>query len=449
MDAAPIAAPQRDVMEQPDAPLFNKGAPPAFGDVIKAYPHTMGPLLALGHSVMDMDGVFTQAEKYLMAGLISKLMGCSNCRESLETAAIACGVDDGVLQALIDDMDSAPVAATLKPVLRYQKKVTLEPHLVTEDDWQAILDAGWCKRAVFDSNAIVGVISALARMSMGFTVTGTSDKNKAAGQLLATKGYTGMAMLYGADTPFMTDEVHRASSGSKGSLIPGQRVTLQNLKNPLHNGKCGKVLEYVVHAGNWRVELDNAVVIRVTEDNCNVNEVDGSTGSSGSNACTPEPVSQDAQDTQDVKESKDSQDQDDRDSEHNSSDGECPPLSESPSSYTLASNVSSGSNGNHVDPYTQRRNELASSRFQRVQDRMAKDFATKPVFLASRVDLTDTTETIEFTVNTKWEKGRKALFAKAYTKLYKDGQRKLRVVIVEEEAKKKGGVPASTNSSIE
>ena len=205
-----------------------------------------------------------------------------------------------------------------------------------------------------------------------------------------------MASLHGVDTPFIADNqpVYRGKSDAELSLLPGQRVTLQNLKNGMHNGKTGKVLEYVVHAGNWRVELDNALVIRITEEN--VAREDNA----------PEKHS--------------SLEIDNTDNAESSDDEGCPPLTNSPSSYTFNSNVSTSgaSVGPAPDAYTQRRIELAASRFQRVQDRMAKDFAAKPVFVSSVVELSDTAETIQFKINTKWEKGRKALFAKAYTKLY-------------------------------
>ena len=159
-------------------------------------------------------------------------------------------------------------------------------------------------------------------------------------------------------------------SGGGLQLRPGMRVTLQKCKNPQHDGKQAMVLEYVVHAGNWRVELDTAVVIRVVEENCLVEE-----------------------------EIMD---------EH-------PPLGEGrPFDLCDTPDMSVQSQ----DPYTMRRNDLAASRFFRVQERMAKEFSSPGIFESSHVEVCDDTESIFFKLNTKWDKGRKALFAKCYTKLY-------------------------------
>ena len=171
--------------EEAEANLF-EGRDASFSEVIKAYPQTMGPFLALAHNIMDRDGAFTQGEKYLMAGFVGKLLNCSMCRESLESAAISFGVDDGVLSALADNIDTSPVSPALKPVLKYVRKLVLDPSSVERDDTQSILDAGWSKQAIFDANSISGVIGMSARMVMGTHVTNTAENNKNTGQLLAT-----------------------------------------------------------------------------------------------------------------------------------------------------------------------------------------------------------------------------------------------------------------------
>eukprot|EP00754_Rhynchopus_humris_P021862 Rhum_TRINITY_DN14764_c3_g1::Rhum_TRINITY_DN14764_c3_g1_i1::g.116066::m.116066 len=415
-DAAPGATPmlyQRGTCDttnmQPaeaEKIIFERQYVPSLSVVIKAYPETMGPLLAYAHSVMDMDGSFVMGEKYLMGSYVSTLLNCPFCQESLESAALMCNVDDGLVGLLAENVNSAPIHPRLRPIFHYARKLTLEPDQITHADTEACLAVGWPKRAVFEANTIVGLFSLMSRTVLGLHVASSQERTKMSGQMLAKKGYNGVLTMHGIHSPYAScdsSEVSRLRSESSGpasvrtasdvdsagcsggglQLRPGMRVTLQKCKNPQHDGKQAMVLEYVVHAGNWRVELDTAVVIRVVEENCLVEE--------------------------EVLE------------EH-------PPLGEGrPFDLCDAPDMSVPSQ----DPYTLRRNDLAASRFFRVQERMAKEFSSPGIFESSHVEVCDDTESIFFKLNTKWDKGRKALFAKCYTKLYKQGNRKLSVIILD------------------
>eukprot|EP01060_Flectonema_neradi_P005040 TRINITY_DN1333_c0_g1_i2.p1 TRINITY_DN1333_c0_g1~~TRINITY_DN1333_c0_g1_i2.p1 ORF type:complete len:413 (+),score=76.76 TRINITY_DN1333_c0_g1_i2:55-1293(+) len=378
----------------------------------RAYQNQCGPLLAYSESVMGSDSPLTMAEKFMLAAFTSELNRCHNCRNIQERAAITCGVDEGVLQALLTNIDTAPLTPKCRQLFHYAKKIALTPWEITEHDSNAIFSFGWSKKALADVVAIVGLFSLWSRIVEGLQLQSPEHTHRESGIKLATGGFTAMAKDHGLTAPFASlvseDGIEAPSnfSVSDKSLQPGQEVILRGLKKQCHNGKKGRVLEFVPHAGNWRVELENAIVLRVDASNCIV------------------PGGEE-------------------------SDDDYPPLSEAPSSAEIAweggmmsagSSIASGGVSHPPQPpppppqtLETRKRDLARTRFVRVQERMAKEFAAADVLQNVTVKIEDKTEQVFFTINSKWDKGRKALFAKSYTRLYKDGTRKLRVLILDKD----------------
>ena len=381
----------------------------------RAYQNQCGPLLAYSEAVMSCDSPLTMAVKFMLAAFTSELNRCSNCRNVQESAAITCGVDEGVLKSLLTNIDTAPLTPKCRQLFHYAKKLALTPWEISEHDSNAVFACGWPKQALSDLVAIVGLFSLWTRIVEGLQLQHEPTQSRENGIKLATAGFSGMAKDHGLQAPFapLTTgegvETPPNFSADDKVLQPGQEVILRGLKKPCHNGKKGRVLEFVPHAGNWRVELENAIVIRVDAWNCVI------------------PGGGEEE-----------------------SDDDYPPLSEAPSSAEVPwdhggvmmslSNESSTGSGtgtvSHPPPQQtleSRKRDLARTRFVRVQERMAKEFASSDVLQEVNVKVEDKTEQVYFTIKSKWDKGRKALFAKSYTRLYKDGTRKLRVLILDKD----------------
>ena len=165
--------------------LFNEKEVPSLTEVIKAYPDSMGPMLNFAHTVIHVEGCFLMAEKYLIGGYVAKLLGCQFCQVCLESAAMTCGVDEGLLHQLLVDIDSAPVSRRLKPVFKYIRKLTVDPISVTHADTQAILAEGWPKRAVFEASQICNLYNMMVRCVLANHVQNTVENTRASGELLA------------------------------------------------------------------------------------------------------------------------------------------------------------------------------------------------------------------------------------------------------------------------
>jgi uncharacterized protein YciW len=52
------------------------------------------------------------------------------------------GIEDGLLDRLLDDLESAPIEQRLKPLLAFVRKLTLTPAQITQADADAVFAAG-------------------------------------------------------------------------------------------------------------------------------------------------------------------------------------------------------------------------------------------------------------------------------------------------------------------
>ena len=377
--------------QQARAKMFTDQA--SMAAFFKAYERQTGPMLAYCEAVMGADSSLTMAEKYLLGAYVSELNHCVHCRNVQESAALSCGVDEGILKSLLLEKET-PLAPRMMSVFQYAKKLSLTPHQVGVEDSQAVLSHGWPKEALSDVVHIVGLFSMLTRLIEGLHIRPEVTTSISMGTYLAREGYSGMAADHGLENPYVQPLAPgegipslRRISREADHMVPGVKVRLQNLQREVHNGKIARVLEYVPHADNWRVELENAVVIRVNAENCTID----------------------------------------------TDDDEYPPLSTASVESREVEVPEIGTVSNAI-----RKAALARNRFQRIESRLLKDFSSPSPLSNCTVELNDKFEVVYFTINSSWDKGRKALFAKTYTRHYKDGVHRLRVVIVDSDDKKSG-----------
>ena len=78
-------------------------------------------------ALMRGPGPLSVAERELIAAYTSGTNACSYCYHDHTMAAEHFGIDAGLLEALMDDVDAAPVAEKMKPLLRYVGKLTATP----------------------------------------------------------------------------------------------------------------------------------------------------------------------------------------------------------------------------------------------------------------------------------------------------------------------------------
>jgi uncharacterized peroxidase-related enzyme len=143
----------------------------SLGDVLKAHPDGIAPLLEYINNVLRGDSQLTIGERELIAAYVSGLNACSFCHDSHKIYAEAFGIDPGTVEALLVNIDTAPVSENLKPIFRYVHKLNSMPPRLVSADVQAVLDAGWSEQSLFTAIQISGLFNMMNRLVEGSGVT--------------------------------------------------------------------------------------------------------------------------------------------------------------------------------------------------------------------------------------------------------------------------------------
>lgn len=140
---------------------------PNLGDVFSAYPEALKPIAELLDVVMRDSSPLGIGEREVIAAYVSGLNACRYCHESHAGFARAFGVDADVVAALLEDIDSAPVDAALKPLLHYAKTLTESPGRVSGQASEAVFAAGWNEEALFSVVSVCAVFNMMNRIVEG------------------------------------------------------------------------------------------------------------------------------------------------------------------------------------------------------------------------------------------------------------------------------------------
>ncbi len=164
-------------------------------DVFRAFPGPAGPLLDFHQVVMRGPSPLSVAERELIAAFVSGLNSCGYCYGVHQATAGAFGVDPGLLDDLLEDVDAADVDVRMRPVLRYVERLTRTPDKVLPGDAAAVLAAGWDEQALHDVVAVCALFNLMNRYVEGLGVTLGEGYAEVSGSRLADQGYAGLKEL--------------------------------------------------------------------------------------------------------------------------------------------------------------------------------------------------------------------------------------------------------------
>ena len=91
------------------------------------------------------------------------------------------GIDQPIVDALLDDINAAPVSVKMKPIFAFAKKLTLTPSALTHADADAIYEAGWSEEALHTVIAVVCRFNFMNRLVMAHGLTPPDAKEAMAG----------------------------------------------------------------------------------------------------------------------------------------------------------------------------------------------------------------------------------------------------------------------------
>ena len=171
----------------------------ALFEVFRAYPSRAKPLLAFHEALLRGESSLTVAERELIAAFVSGLNACEYCHGIHGATAEAFGVEEGLLAALLKDVDASTVDEKMKPILRYVRKLTLTPSRMTPADAEAIYAVGWDDSALHDAVCVCALFNCMNRMVEGLGIEPAEGYLKKSGERLKEIGYAGLARMLDDD----------------------------------------------------------------------------------------------------------------------------------------------------------------------------------------------------------------------------------------------------------
>lgn len=132
----------------------------------------------------------TPNERELIAAIVSGTTGSIYCYSAHSKVADAFGFPPEVVEALLADIDSAPVDEKLKPLLNFVRKLTLSPQKIGQEDVDKVVAAGWTEKALEDAIAVCGLFNLANRMTLGYGLNSKwSGKRSQVVDHIVNKGY--------------------------------------------------------------------------------------------------------------------------------------------------------------------------------------------------------------------------------------------------------------------
>lgn len=152
---------------------FFKSLPDDAGPAIvfTKYPEIYSLWSKMSEALMNGSSPLTRAERELIFAYAAGVAGCRFVYVAHSEVAYARGVERGVLDRLLENPDTAPVAARLKPLLAFVRKLTSTPGEMSQADADAVLEAGWSEQALHDAIAVTARAAFMQRLVEGHGFT--------------------------------------------------------------------------------------------------------------------------------------------------------------------------------------------------------------------------------------------------------------------------------------
>lgn len=158
--------------------------------VLRRYPGHAKLITELAEDLMRSGNcAFTSEQRELIGAYTSGANDCTYCYDTHKATAVAFGVDEDLLESMLNDLDSSGVEDELKPVLRFVKKLTENPSRMTQADVDAIFEAGWDEDAYHYAVMICALFNFMNRMIDGYGVENTAEGRQVRGKMLVDTGY--------------------------------------------------------------------------------------------------------------------------------------------------------------------------------------------------------------------------------------------------------------------
>lgn len=133
---------------------------------------------------------WTVSERELMAAMVASWNACPFCVGAHRAISVR-GMDPAVVDAVLQDYRSAPIADPLRAALAFLEKMTKDPDGLTAADARTALDAGVTVARLEDAAAVGAVFAVITRNAnaLDFEIPTPEEFDRSAAMLLR-RGYS-------------------------------------------------------------------------------------------------------------------------------------------------------------------------------------------------------------------------------------------------------------------
>ena len=125
----------------------------------------------MSQELMNGPSPLSQAERELILAYAAGVADCKYVYVAHTEVAYAWGFENGLVDRLLEDLETAPVDARLKPLLAFVRKLMLTPGAMTQADADAVFAAGWDEKALHDAIAVTARAAFMQRLVEGHGFT--------------------------------------------------------------------------------------------------------------------------------------------------------------------------------------------------------------------------------------------------------------------------------------
>jgi uncharacterized peroxidase-related enzyme len=140
-------------------------------NVFAAYPDIYRLWSEMSQALMNGPSPLSPGERELILAYAAGVAGCKFVYIAHSEVTYAWGVEHGLLDRLLEDLDAAPVMPRLKPLLRFVRKLMNSPAEMSQEDADAVFDAGWDEKALHDAIAVTARAAFMQRLVEGHGFT--------------------------------------------------------------------------------------------------------------------------------------------------------------------------------------------------------------------------------------------------------------------------------------
>src|SRR5262245_2762514 len=160
----------------------------------------MSQVLMNGHSPLS------PAERELILAFAAGIAGCKFVYVAHSQVAYEWGIEEGLVEQLVDGFDAAPVGPRLRVLLAFVRKLVLTPNEMSQADADAVFAQGWDERALHDTIAVAARAAFMQRLVEGYGFTPwTKEMAREHAKKRVKLGYVN---LYPALAKAPADETH-------------------------------------------------------------------------------------------------------------------------------------------------------------------------------------------------------------------------------------------------